>query len=97
MESAIYLMFAVNLESSVKNDLYICRDYHIQPSELKRLPYFQYEIMVDCIQEINKKAEEDEKKREKNNGLPEGYSMPKMPSFPSMSSSSMPTVSIPHL
>lgn len=75
---------------SVQNDLYICRDYHIQPSELRRLPYFEYEIMIDSIREINKKAEEDEKRRKKNGGMPEGYSMPKMPEMPKM-----PTVSIP--
>lgn len=89
MESAIYLTLSVNIESSVKNDLFICRDYHIQPSELRQLPYWQYEILIENIQEINKKAEEDEKKRQKNGGLPEGYKMPTMPQ--------MPTVSIPKL
>lgn len=55
--------------------------------------YFDYEEMLESIQEINKKAEEDEKRRQKNGGMPEGYSMPKMPQMPSVPK--MPTVSIP--
>ena len=90
MESAIYLMFAIRRNDSVRNDLYICRDYHIQPSELRRLPYFEYEIILESIQEINKKAEEDEKRRQKEGTLPGGYKMPTMPQIPSM-----PTVNIP--
>lgn len=91
MESAIYLTSTLkDVENSVINDLYLCRDYHIQPSEIRRLPYWQYEIMLEKVHEINKKAEEDEKKREKNGGLPEGYSIPKPSPMPSM-----PQINIP--
>lgn len=91
MESAIYLTLTVDRNVSARNDLFICRDYHIQPSELKQLPYWEYEIIIENIQEINKKQEEEEKQRQKNGGMPEGYSMPKIPSMPQM-----PSINVPH-
>lgn len=94
MESAAYLTFVVRVEDSVRNDLYICRDYHVQPSEIGRMPYWKYEIMLETIKEINKKQEEDEKRRDRDGTLPGGYKMPQMPQMPSMPQ--MPKVSIPN-
>lgn len=84
MESAIYLTLTINLENLVKNKLYICRDYHIQPSEIDRMPYYEYEMYLDNINEIQKQQEEDQKKREKEQRMP-SYKMPQMPAMPKVS------------
>ena len=77
----------------VKNKLYICRDWHIQPSEIDRLVYFEYEYILQDINKENKEQEkrnkEDEKKYGNMGKLPNynnmmnstSHNMPKMPSF----------------
>jgi hypothetical protein len=83
----------VDVRNLVKNKLYICRDWHIQPSEIDRLVYFEYEYILQDInkenQEQEKRNKEDEKKYGNMGKLPNynnmmnsaSHNMPKMPSF----------------
>lgn len=103
MEQALYLMFRVNMENLVKNKLHICREWHIQPSEIDRLQYFEYEQMIDEIKSYNKEQEkqqqaqnkEYEQMRKSANQQQNlsNYKMPQLPKFGGTSSSpSMPTL-----
>lgn len=89
MASALYLTFSVKVENLVKNKLFICRDYHIQPDQIDKLPYYEYEMYLENIAEIQQKQEEEEKRqqkeREANGGMPTGFKMPSMPSMPKIS------------
>ena len=49
----------------VKSKFYICKDYHIQPSEIMALPYYEFEIMLEEIKQIHKEQEEENKRQEK--------------------------------
>lgn len=72
-----------------QNKIQICREYHIQPSEIDRLKFYEYEEYLDIILGIQKKEEEQRKKDEKNN---------KMPSLNSLTRSvnqHMPKMSVP--
>ena len=91
MESAVYSIYKVSVVNSVRNSLFICREYHIQPSEILRMPYWIYEEYLANIKDIQKKEEKEQKDQDKRyNGM-----MPKMPSMPKMSTPSMPKISIP--
>lgn len=91
MELAVYSMYKVSVVSSVRNDLFICREYHIQPSETLRMPYWIYEEYLANIKDIQKKEEKEQKDQDKRyNGM-----VPKMPSMPKISAPAMPKVSIP--
>ena len=82
----------------VKSKLYICRDWHIQPSEIDKLMYFEYEYMIQDINKENKEQEKRNKEEEKKYG-----SIGKMPNYNSMMNNasknipSMPSVSMPKL
>lgn len=67
------------------------------PSELERLPYWQYEVFIEFVNDINKKEEESQKNEnnEMNKGVKSGdinkyrqqfgldnFKMPSMPSMP---------------
>ena len=65
MEQALYLLWRVNLRNLVKNKLYICREWHIQPSEIDKMIYFEYEQMLKDIQEFNKEQEKQNKQEQK--------------------------------
>lgn len=91
MESAVYSIYKVSVVNSVRNDLFICREYHIQPSEILRMPYWIYEEYLANIKDIQKKEEKEQKDQDKRyNSM-----MPKMPSMPKMSAPAMPKISIP--
>ena len=65
MDQALYLMYRVNMANLVKNKLYICKEWHIQPSEIDRLQFFEYEQMLDEIQGYNKEQEKQQKEQQK--------------------------------
>lgn len=91
MESAVYSIYKVSVVNSVRNSLFICREYHIQPSEILRMPYWIYEEYLANIKDIQKKEEKEQKDQDKRyNSM-----MPKMPSMPKMSVPAMPKISIP--
>lgn len=91
MESAVYSIYKVSVVNSVRNSLFICREYHIQPSEILKMPYWIYEEYLANIKDIQKKEEKEQKDQDKRyNSM-----MPKMPSMPKMSAPVMPKISIP--
>lgn len=65
MESALYSMWQIDIRSSVRNDLYICKEFNIQPSEIAKMVFFRYEWLIDDINEYQKKKEEEHKAQEK--------------------------------
>lgn len=80
----------------VRDKLYICKEYHIQPSEIDRMVYFEFEYIKEDInkeqKELEKRQKEDEKKY--------NSSTPKLPNYNNMMSSvskSMPKISIPKI
>lgn len=61
----IFHTFVIDLKNLVKNKLYICREYHIQPSEIDRMQYWEYEWLTDDIKEITKEQEKQQKEQQK--------------------------------
>lgn len=76
MAYAVYLMYQVDTGNLVRNKINICREYHIQPSEIDRLPYYEYETYIEEIQEIQKREEEQRKQNENGNSSSTIYSAP---------------------
>ena len=85
--------FIVNLRNLTKNKLFICKEYHIQPSEIDKMQFWQYEWFTDEIKEITKEEEKRQKEQEKQQQSMQSSfnpntmmrnmqsSMPKMPSI----------------
>lgn len=68
MESAIYSLFLVDIRNLVRNKLNICKEYHIQPSEIDRMPFYEYEYMLEDINSDIKEQEKRQKEEEKKYG-----------------------------
>lgn len=85
----------------VRNKLHICKDWHIQPSEIDRLPYYEYELICQEINIINKEQEKEDKKQQKQYDSmqksmnPSSYMNQMKHSMPSMNNISMPKVNMP--
>ena len=97
MELVLYSLWQVDVKNLVQNKVFICKEYHIQPSEIDRMVFFEYEYLLEYIrneqQEQKKQREEEEKK----------YGSMNMPNYSSMMNNvsksvpSMPKISIPKL
>ena len=90
MDQALYSILRVNLRNLAKSKLYICRDWHIQPSEIDRLPYYEFEWMIEYINEENKEQEKRSKEEQKQydsmkkgmpnmNNMMKNYQQPTLP------------------
>ena len=61
MALSTYSLFKVNIENLVQSKVVICKNFNIQPSELERMAYWEYEMTV---KECEKIAEEEKKRQE---------------------------------
>lgn len=82
-------MWSIDVRNLVQNKFIICREYHIQPSEIDRMYMFEYEYMIEDIKKYNKQQEDQRKKDEQNQRVPNVNQMM------SQAQSSMPKVSVP--
>lgn len=75
-------MFRVELRPLLRNKLHICKDYHIQPSEIDRMPYYEYECLLEDINAYVKEEEERQKKEQESyNEQRNSFKMPSMNSI----------------
>lgn len=96
----VFHTYVIDLRNLVKNKLFICREYHIQPSEIDRMQYWEYEWYTDNIKEITKEQEKQQKEQEKEYaGMRNPTSMMRnaQQSIPKVSAPSMPSISIPNI
>lgn len=98
LEHAIYMMFRINMKNLVKNKLYICKEYHIQPSELDRMVYYEYEWILEEINILQKEQEKQNEAQQKEyDSMRKNMNMGQMmnnmkSSMPNMGSMKMPNM-----
>ena len=68
MESVTYSLFQVDIRNLVRNKFNICKEYHIQPSEIERMPFYEYEYMLEDINNGIKEQQKRQKEEEKKYG-----------------------------
>lgn len=91
MVSSIYSLFKVDIRNLVLNKVHICRHWHIQPSEIERLSYWEYEMMM---KEINDTMKKENKEQEEENGK---YSTKGIERMSKNMTPKIPTVNMPPL
>lgn len=96
MESVLYSIWRVDVRNLVRNKLTISRDYHIQPSEIDKMVYFEYEYILEDINEERKEQEKRNQEEEKKySNLTSGMNQNSMMRNISRNMPSMPKVSMP--
>lgn len=94
MEQALYSMFRVNLRNLVKNKLWIAKDWHICPSEIDKLVYYEYEWMLEEINDHNKEQEKKSKEEQKQYDSMK-QSMPNLSNMTRSMQKGMPNMTLP--
>lgn len=104
MEFAIIRLWQINITNLIQIKAALSKNFHIQPSELNIMPYWEYEMFVD---ELNRQVKEENDKQEadmKKAGVQDAIkhsnpknirnminqTQPKMPSMPNIPSIGMP-------
>ena len=91
-------MYRIDLENLVRNKLYICKEYHIQPSEIDRMMYFDYETMLEEIKQIQTNQEkENEKQQEQYDKMQSSMNPGSMMRNMQMPKMQMPSFSMPKI
>lgn len=52
IEGAIFTLFKINIIEYVKVKAILAKQFHIQPSEIDNMPYWEYEIFVKHINDL---------------------------------------------
>ncbi len=86
----------------VKSKLFICREWHVQPSEIDRLQYFEFEQMCEEIEKYNKEQEKQSKEQQKQydqvqSSMKNMNSMSNYNNITKQMNNSLPKISIPKL
>ena len=103
IEFSIIKLFQVRLINLIKNKVGLAKNFYIAPSEIDRMYYWEYEYMLDEVNNnIKTENERNEKENEKYGNMnPKSMmsnarnSMPHMPKSPSFSMPSIPKPSLP--
>lgn len=98
IETAIFGLFRIDLMNYIKVKSILAKEFHIQPSEIDKMPAWEYELFMKEINQAVKEDNDRNKKEMEKAGLDKidkmnnpGYMQsmqnkytPKMPSIPSM-------------
>ena len=104
IESAIFGLFRIDLINYIKVKSILAKEFHIQPSELDRMPAWEYELFMKEINNAVKEENERNQKEMDKSGIDKAQKMsdpkyiermqqnsiPKMPDFGSFKMPSMP-------
>lgn len=101
LERGILDLFMIDVVSLSQTKAALMKNFHIQPSEIDKMPYWEYEYILKAlnqqVKEENEKqqAEMDkyriQEKMKSINTSPKYPSTPKMPSMPSFGSMKAPS------
>lgn len=64
MEICIFRTFQIDLLRLIKNKALLCKNFNIQPSELDRMTFYEYEFYLLEVQDMIKKEQD---KQDENN------------------------------
>lgn len=62
MEKVIYNLFKINTDNLIGIKIHLSKEYHIAPSEIDRMKFFEYEILLEQVNVLAKQQEEENKK-----------------------------------
>lgn len=94
MEYALYSLWKINVIDLIKIKASLSKQFHIQPSEIDKMNFWEYEYYVTMINDMVKEENKDQQSQMSKYGVDKytnpnnikKYTNPKMPSTPKMPS-----------
>lgn len=66
MEMSIFRTFQIDLLRLIKNKVVLCKNFNLQPSEIDRMCFYEYEFFISEVQETIKREEEAREEQQNN-------------------------------
>lgn len=60
LESAIFSLWKIDILGFIKQKAALSKNFHIQPSELDKMPYWEYEYYIKALNDLIKAENEDQ-------------------------------------
>jgi hypothetical protein len=61
IEKAIISLWMINIENLVTNKVHLAKNFHIQPSEIDKMPMWEYEMFMKTLNEVVKEENKKQK------------------------------------
>ena len=61
IERAIIALWMINIENLITNKVHLAKSFHVQPSEIDKMPMWEYEIFMKIL---NEAVDEENKKQQ---------------------------------
>ena len=89
IERAIIALWMINIENLIANKVHLAKNFHIQPSEVDKMPMWEYEIFLKTLNEV---VDEENKKQQGEMDKYDINSYKKMANPPNMNKMMNPTM-----
>ena len=66
MEMSIFRTFQIDLLRLIKNKVVLCKNFNLQPSEVDRMCFYEYEYFIAEVQDTIKREQEAKEEQENN-------------------------------
>ena len=89
IEYSIYNLFKIDVLNYIKIKATLAKEFHIQPSEVDKLPAWEYELFMKALNELVKEENERNEKEMNNSGVNQAKKMSDPNNIRRMQQSSM--------
>ena len=89
IEYSIYNLFKIDVLNYVKVKAVLAKEFHIQPSEVDKLPAWEYELFMKALNELVKEENERNEKEMNDSGVNQAKKMSDPNNIRKMQQSSM--------
>ena len=99
IESAIFGLWKINLVNFIKTKASLSKNFHIQPTEVDKMPMWEYELFLSHLNDLVKEENENQQKEMSKYNIDEykkmsnPSNMKRMTSTPKYSMPKMPSMS----
>ena len=66
MEMSIFRTFQIDLLRLIKNKVVLCKNFNLQPSEIDRMCFYEYEYFIAEVQDTIQREQEAKEEQENN-------------------------------
>ena len=76
MELSHYFQWKLDIKNLVQSKAWLLKNYHLQPSEVNNMDLWEWQLLIDEINDLNKHEQKEQKEQESK--YKEQYKMPSM-------------------
>jgi hypothetical protein len=97
LERAIITLFKIDLINYIKNKAALAKNFHIQPSELDKMPTWEYEYFMMALNDMVNEENDEQKKEMAKYNIEDYKKMANPKNYQNAAQPKMPSVSMPNI